>query len=62
MNFIDKGSLRNAHHTIVDFDLWLYLIKSILNKCSKPRKEKYKMYGPSIKGKPGRELELNPVF
>jgi hypothetical protein len=33
-----------------------------LNKCSKLRKEKYKVYGSSIKGAPGSEMKLNPVF
>jgi hypothetical protein len=33
-----------------------------LNKRNKLRKEKYKMYGPSYKGTPGSEMELNPVF
>jgi len=45
-----------------DFVLWSSLMKSILNKHSKLRKEKYKMYGSSIKGPPGSEMELNPVF
>jgi hypothetical protein len=30
---------------LIDFVLWLSLMKSILNKCSKLRKEKYKIYG-----------------
>ena len=47
---------------IIDFVLWLSLMKSILNKHSKLRKEKYKIYGLSIKGAPGSEMELNPVF
>ena len=37
-------------------------MKSVLNKCSKLRKEKYKIYGSSIKEAPGSEMELNPVF
>ena len=45
-----------------DFVLWLSLMKSILNKHSKLRKEKYKIYGSSIKGVPGSEMEQNPVF
>jgi hypothetical protein len=45
-----------------DFVLWLSLRKSILNKHSKLRKEKYKIHGSSIKGAPGSEMELNPVF
>jgi hypothetical protein len=45
-----------------DFVLWLSLMKRILNKCSKLRKEKYKIYGLSIKGAPGSEMELNPVL
>ena len=45
-----------------DFVLWLSLMKSILNKCSKLRKEIYKMYGSGIKGAPGIEMELNPMY
>ena len=45
-----------------DFVLWLSLMKSILNKCIKLRKEKYKICGSSIKGAPRSEMELNPVF
>jgi hypothetical protein len=37
-------------------------MKSIINKHSRLRKEKYKIYGSTIKGAPGREMELNPVF
>ena len=37
-------------------------MKSGLNKHSKLRKEKYKIYGSSIKGAAGSEMELNPVF
>jgi hypothetical protein len=37
-------------------------MKNILNKCSKLRKEKYRIYGSNIKGIPGSEMELNPVF
>jgi hypothetical protein len=44
-----------------DFVLWLNLMKSILNKYSKLRKEKYKIDGSSIKGEPGSEMGLNPV-
>ena len=33
-----------------------------LNKHSKLRKAKYKIYGLSIKGIPGSEMEQNPVF
>jgi hypothetical protein len=47
---------------IIDSVLWLGLVKRLLNKCSKLRKEKYKMYGSSIKGTPGSEMGLNPVF
>ena len=47
---------------IRDFALWLSLMKSILNKHSKLEKEIYKMYGSSIKGAPGSEMEANPVF
>jgi hypothetical protein len=37
-------------------------MKSTLNKCSTLRKEKYKIYGSSIKGAPGNKMELNPVL
>ena len=45
-----------------DFVLWLSLMKRSLNKHSKLRKEKYKIYGSSIKGVPGSEMEQNLVF
>ena len=45
-----------------DFILWFGLMKSILSKHSKLRKEKYKIYGLSIKGASGGEMELNPVL
>ena len=47
---------------IIDFVLWLSLLKSILNKHSKLRKGKYKIYGYSGKETPGSEMELNPVY
>jgi hypothetical protein len=47
---------------IIEFVLWLSLMKSILNKCCKLRKEKYKIEGLSVKGAPGGEVGLNPVF
>ena len=31
-------------------------------KYSKPKKKMDKMYGPSIKGAAGSEMELNPVY
>jgi hypothetical protein len=37
-------------------------VKSILNKHSKLRSEKFKIYGSSIKEAPGSKMELNPVF
>ena len=45
-----------------DFVLWLSLTKRSLNKYSKLRKAKYKIYGLSIKGVPGSEMEQNLVF
>jgi hypothetical protein len=45
-----------------DFVLWLNLTKRSLNKHSKLRKAKYKIYGSSIKGIPGSEIQQNPVF
>ena len=47
---------------IIDFVSWLSLMENIINKCSKLRKEKYKIHGCSIKGEPEREMEMNPVF
>ena len=44
---------------IINFVLWLNFIKNILNKYSKLRKEKCKIYGLSIKGASGSELESN---
>jgi len=46
----------------IDFVLWLIFMKSILSKHSNLRKEKYKTYGLIIKGAPGNEMKLNPVF
>jgi hypothetical protein len=37
-------------------------MKRSLKRHSKLRKEKYKIYGLSIKGVPGSEMEQNPVF
>jgi hypothetical protein len=45
-----------------DFVFLLSLMKRSLNKHHKLRKEKYKIYGSSIKGVPGSEMEQNPVF
>jgi hypothetical protein len=45
-----------------DFIHWLSLMKRSLNKHHKLRKKKYKIYGSSIKGEPGREMEQNLVF
>jgi hypothetical protein len=45
-----------------DFVIWLSILKRCLNKNSKLRKEKYKIYGSSIKEVPGSEIEQNPVF
>jgi hypothetical protein len=45
-----------------DFVLWLSLTKRSLNKHSMLRKAKYKIYGLSIKGISGSEMEQNPVF
>ena len=47
---------------IIDFFLLLSLMKSILMKKGKLRKEKSKIYGLRIKGTPGSGMELNPVF
>ena len=46
---------------IIDFVLWLSLMKRILNKHSKLGKEKYKIYSLNIKGVRESEMELNPV-
>jgi hypothetical protein len=44
---------------IINFVLWLNFMKNILNKYSKLRKVKGKIYGLSIKGASGSELESN---
>ena len=44
------------HHRICS------LIKAYEEQHSKMRKQKYKIYDLSIKGAPGSEMELNPVF
>jgi hypothetical protein len=46
----------------MDFVIWLSFMKNILNKHSKLRKEKYKIYGSNTKGAPGSEMELSPVL
>lgn len=46
---------------VFDFVLWSSLMKSTLSKFNKLGKEKYKVYGSSIKGEPGSEMGLNPV-
>jgi hypothetical protein len=46
----------------IDFLLWLNLMKSVWNKNSKLRKEKYKIYGLNIKGASGSIIELSPMF
>jgi hypothetical protein len=45
-----------------EFVLWLSLMKRSLNKHSKLRMENYKIYGLSIKGVSGSEMEKNPAF
>jgi hypothetical protein len=37
-------------------------MKSVLNRNSKQRKEKYKMDGSSYKGAPRSEMELDHMF
>jgi hypothetical protein len=46
----------------IDFVLWFALMKIILMKRSKLRKEKYKMYDSKDKRAPGSKMKLNPVF
>ena len=46
----------------IDSVLWFTLMKSILIKHSKLRKEKYKIYGSKIKGALESGMELNIVF
>ena len=41
---------------------WLTLMKSVLIKGSKLRKEKCKAYASRVKGAPGNRAELNPVL
>jgi hypothetical protein len=52
-------ALRNvSKKPSIDSALWFTLIKSAFIKCSKLRKEKYKMYGSDIKGAPGSRMEV----
>jgi hypothetical protein len=37
-------------------------MKRVLNKHSKFRKEKYKIYASNINGAPGSKMELNSMF
>jgi hypothetical protein len=46
----------------IDFVLCLHLMKGILNKHSKLRKEKYKIHDLNIKGVPGHRIQLNFMF
>jgi hypothetical protein len=46
----------------IDFVLWFALMKSVLIKHSKLRKEKYKIYGSKSEEAPGRGMDLNPVL
>ena len=45
-----------------DLLVWLSLMNGVLKKHSKFWKEKYKLHDLNIKGAPGSEMELNPVF
>jgi hypothetical protein len=45
-----------------DLVLWLSLVRSILKKYSRIRKENYKIYGLNIKKVPGSRMEPNPIF
>jgi hypothetical protein len=45
--------------------VWLLkftLMKGVLMKRNKLRKETYKIYGSNIKGTPGSRMKLNPIF
>ena len=46
----------------IDSVLWFTLMKSVLIEHSKLRKEKYQIYGSSIRGATGSGMELTPVF
>ena len=59
INYIDKRSIRKAS---IEFVFWVTLMKDVLIKCSKLRKEKYKIYGSSNKRKPGSTMQVNPMF
>ena len=41
---------------------WISSLSSVLNRHSKIRREKYKIYGLSIKGAPTSKMEMNPVY
>jgi hypothetical protein len=58
-NLISKKKKKKPSRDLV---LWLSLMKNVLNKNSKLRKEKYKIHGLSIKGVPGSDMDMNPVF
>jgi hypothetical protein len=45
-----------------NFVLWLSLIKSTLNKCSKLRRKNIKYMVWVLKGALENEMEVNPVF
>ena len=59
INCIDKRSLRNSHHRLYSM---IKSHKEYFNEKAQVYKENYKIYGSSIKGTPGSEMELNPVF
>ena len=54
-------SMEVSEKPSIDFALWLTLMKRILIKHSKLRKEKYKICCSNIKETPGSRMELNPV-
>ena len=59
MNCTDKGRFKKAQQRLYS------LVKSYEEKfeqAQQAQKEKYKIYGLSIKGVPGSEMEQNPVF
>jgi hypothetical protein len=59
INCIDKGNLKKS---TLNFILWCSLMRNVLTKHSKLRKEMYKMYISSNKKAPENMLELYHVF
>ena len=59
---LEKEVSKQAGVNSIVWLLTFTFMKSILMKRSKLRKEKYRVYGSSIKRTAEREMELNPMF